>query len=228
MHRQKRASHTIREQGFTLAEILIAIAILAVLLSLLSSSYIGVIKAINLGMPGMEARTRADVAMTRISEDLLSLAFRDNDEEGADQAMGEQFPLTGTDQEINGRAADGLTFASSAHIRFSEEETETARSYITYSVEEDETGRGLILFRADRGEFIAEEDPRASRQILCDQVAGVDFTYFDDQGRPHEQWDGEKIPRMVSVRLELLDNSTPEGRHHLVTTDIILPVSLSP
>jgi general secretion pathway protein J len=207
--------------GFTLAEILIAIFIFAVVLTMIYTSYTGAFRVVNETESQAEIYRMARIAMERMIEDLESTYVPKS--EG--KAQKEENPIklfqfVGTDQEIEGRHADTLRFISRAYLNLSEDDEDTGKTEIGYYVKENEAGDGFVLYRSDRPifeeGFLIEED--FDGLVLCDGLESVNFTYYEESDEPIESWDStseehkDTIPRMVSILLEFvnpLNSETP-------------------
>ncbi len=208
-------------KGFTLLEILISISILAVILATIYSSYTGTYRVIDQTECQAEICTMASIAMERMAEDLESTYFPvygDSDESNQDR--NEDYMFIGEDREVNGRAADGLRFASTAHIDLGGRGRNTGATVISYLTEEASEGEGLILYRKD-SPFIhgtLSGDIEDKGLVLCEGLAAVDFKYYDQKGGIFQSWDsltqtrGKEIPGMIFVALEFenpLDHENP-------------------
>ena len=205
-----------RDQGFTLLEVLIAIVVTAMVVSMVTFSISSSIRVREVAMEQGEIYYRAQVALVRISEDIAS-------------ALPVKKPgFTGEKREIHGQRADFLQFTSAAHIDFLpkkelEEEPDvqekqgqagqesrelnrdfdipSPRTVITYEVmATDDNAQQLVLMRKDtllRGgdgnesgsDLWADEEDKG--YLLCDGLRAVRFTYLDRQGEEMEEWDAK-------------------------------------
>ncbi len=215
--------------GFTLLEILLAMVLLGLVVSMLAIALSGSLQVIDATEEQGDLYHRARVAMQRISDDLSSAVLTD-------------------DVEFIGTARDGeeprgelLRFSSMDHLVFAPEKQLPGMGIISYEVVPDRQEDGmLVLLRSDRlhrpGEkFGQEEGPAADKFLLCDRLRSVRFTYIDHQGRKQEQWDtrqapgdpGRKrrLPVAVTCRLEFwLDPETETSLSF--STTILLPAGL--
>ncbi|MBW1802740.1 MAG: type II secretion system protein [Deltaproteobacteria bacterium] len=209
---------SIYKQGFTLLEILIAIFIFASVLSTIFISYTGTYSIIDQTESRASIHRMARIALERMQEDLESVYFIS----GKEKSKSEDDPLhstpfVGKNSEIDGRAADTLSFLSTAHVVFDEEEKNPGIAGISYYVQESDNGDGLILYRSDTPEFSEAPEEGAGGLILCDGLFSTDFTYYDGDGKPHDSWDStgdefkNKFPVMVVIELSFIDSSDPES-----------------
>ena len=206
-------------KGFTLLEILIAMFIFAIVLSTIYTSYTGTFRIVNETESQADIYGMARIALERMLEDLES-ATSESDEDSA---------FVGEDTEIKGRNADSLRFISRAHLVFSEQEQASGTAEIAYYVQEDDEGEGFVLYRTDRPAFQEKPEEGTGGLVLCDSLVSVDFTYYDDEGEEHDNWDStseefkDKIPKMVSIKLEFENSADIEAPFSFMTS-VALPL----
>ena len=206
-------------KGFTLLEILIAMFIFAIVLSTIYTSYTGTFRIVNETESQADIYGMARIALERMLEDLES-ATSESDEDSA---------FVGEDTEIKGRNADSLRFISRAHLVFSEQEQPSGTAEIAYYVQEDDEGEGFVLYRTDRPAFQEKPEEGTGGLVLCDSLVSVDFTYYDDEGEEHDNWDStseefkDKIPKMVSIKLEFENSADIEAPFSFMTS-VALPL----
>ena len=218
--------------GFTLAEILIAIFIFAVILTMIYTSITGTFRVVDETESQAEIYRMARIAMERMVEDLEStyVPKREGNTQSEEDPM-QLFQFVGKDQEIKGRYADTLRFISRAHLNLSGDDEDTGKTEISYYVKENDQGEDFVLYRSDRPMFkkglLFEEDPDGL--LLCEGLASVNFTYYEEKGEPLENWDStseeqkDTIPRMVSVLLEFVNPLNSETPLRFMTS-ISLPI----
>ena len=221
----------ITEKGFTLLEVLLAFFIFSILFITIYTSYSGSFKTINMTENRMELYRKAAIVLVRISEDIQSSYISVLPPNSFGQPAG-YTQFLGEDTDINGRNADSLSFFSRIPPLFSEEDETASGQLISYSViqgsEEDE----LVLLRSENPEFIDESEDREGL-TLSDGLQAINFTYFDNDGEPHESWDsnsedfGKRLPGMVSITLEFLNYENPEAPLKVMTS-VALPVNYMP
>lgn len=171
-----------RGNGFTLLEVLLAILIFAVLVSMVSLSLSGSLQVVEATEKQGELFHRARTAMNRISEDIGSAM------------LVEGFEFIGSSEEVDGRRADTMQFVSSAHLIFNPEKQQPGLGIITYRVEtEQEDQRNLVLRRSDELWLPGVEQELAGEEgegfILSDKLRSVEFSYIDAEGESGEDWD---------------------------------------
>lgn len=214
--------------GMTLLEILIAMLILSVVVTMVSFSLSGSLNILNANRNQGEIYHRAQVAMQRIVEDLASAVL-----------VGD-FDFIGLGDEVDGEEANSLQFTSTAHIVFNQENDNPGLALISYSVEQDEEeDGGLLLIRADRlvvtSAAEGEVEDKGEGLVLSDGLKAVSFRYFDVEGDELETWTTEKenlesdserkLPVAVSCTLEYWLDKQQETSLEF-TTRVLLPVGL--
>jgi general secretion pathway protein J len=208
---------SVHKEGFTLLEILIAIAIFASVLSTIFISYTGTFNVLEQTESRANIYRMARIAFERMQEDLESAYFiRGTEQSESKENQFDYTPFLGKDAEIDGRDADTLSFISRAHVVFDVEENGTGIAGISYYVAENEKGDGFILYRSDTPQFEKAPEEGTGGLILCEGLFSVDFTYYDGDGKSHEEWGstGDKLkykfPVMVKIELSFIENSNSE------------------
>ncbi len=197
-----------KEDGFTLLEILLAIAIFAMVATLAYGAYRASFQIIQTTESQVEIYNKARVALDRLSQDLGSLY------------LGPTGFLQGKPQTIGSRQADTLRFTSRAHLVFNKNELAAGSATISYRLEEDPESKELMLYRQDTAFRPVEEgkseesDPRKGL-LLCDGLQEVAFLYYSRQGEEQDNWDskeiekadsqGQRQPGRIAIRLLFSD-----------------------
>jgi prepilin-type N-terminal cleavage/methylation domain-containing protein len=205
-------------KGFTLLELLIAIFIIAVVIAVLYTSYAGTFRNIDEARAQTDTYRRARIALERITEDLESAYLFQGMKETDDEDEGPPYPgvFIGEAVAYEGRNASRLRFSSRAHIDFLEERTTPARAEINYYAIESETDKRFILYRSDTPEFDHRPKKNEGGLPVCDNLRSIEFTYHDNEGQGHENWDSTKgdfegrLPLMVTVQLDFSINEDEE------------------
>jgi len=214
--------------GFTLLEIMLAMMILAVVVSMVSFGLSGSIKAIDGTREQGDVYYRAQVAMERISEDLSAAVLT------------EHVDFYGGAMEVSTDHRVGLSFASMAHLVFDAEKDKPGLGIIGYAVVQDkDDAQQLMLLRSDvLYRPMAEQERKVTEReafLLCDRLKSVRFSYFTQEGEEVEAWDTRKkddeekkkrqLPAAVQCLLEFwLDRSA--GTTLIFSTTVALPTGL--
>lgn len=171
------------DRGFTLLEILMAISIFAIVISLAYGSYRSTFRVIDQTEARAEIANQARIAMDRLLQDLNCLY------------PGTDGFLVGATQTIDGNRADTAQFTSTAHLRLNRNQPPAGYATIAYTVREDKETGALNLFRQDRafhpGE--PEEQSGAAEALLCGGLREVRFLYADHNGDLKDDWDSKAI-----------------------------------
>jgi len=238
-----KLKHICDKKGFTLLEILIAIALFAALVAMLYPAYIGTFRNIDVTESYGTIYRMARIALERISEDLAGVC-----PPSITGSLDDEDPMKGflgKDSEIEGRGADELWFVSEKHISFrsrgkvtdSEDMSETiseilisGRGYIRYYIDEIEGKDGFVLYRSDNPELADQSVEKTEKYILCEGLHGVNFSFQDENGDIYDEWDSSigsfmgKLPALVSVELEFINPSDPESPVKFITS-VSIPLS---
>lgn len=221
-------NHRSRPPGFTLAEILIAIAIFALLVSAIMGSFSGVFAPTQAIAVQRTNNAMARACLLRMTTDLGNIYV-------------DRPPLytpPQTDQEssvyrfVGRRPSDAsprvlLRFSSRAHVDFNPQPRRgiaVIRYYLEAVDEQPEP-----TFRLRRSDVLADAgtlpEPR-NDPILCENIKALQLEYRDDEGEIAEEWDSSSAdhnfatPRAVRIRLEL---GGPAGSA-VYTTIVTLPL----
>ena len=193
-----------RRKGFTLVEMLVAIVILAVVLTIAYSVFSSSYSALHRVNPDRDPFQTARLILDRMTEEIQSAYHR--------PGLG-YTGFVGKSDEKDEAPWDSLTFSTMANfywIKKVEGINESDFLRISYTLVEDEEERRLM--RAQDPAFGPFEDDwetlssteRGVHQ-LADGVWGIDLRYFDGEDWV-EDWnsaDQEKLPRAVEVKLIL-------------------------
>ena len=219
-------------EGFTLLEILIALAIFSIIITAIYTSYTGTFKVIDETESQTEIYRIARITMERMLEDLESVYIPKSIEGGQSEGeVAESFQFLGEDRFINGKDADILRFVSRAEVGLNEQEQDTGIWEIIYLTKESDNGEGLVIYRGDKPMFqqVSDIEDESSSLILCEKLESVNFTYYDKDNEALEGWDStsidlkNKVPKMVSIALEFANISSPENPIKFIT-NLSLPI----
>lgn len=210
-------------RGFTLLELLIAMVLLAVVVSLTYGAYNTTFKV----MDGASARAkygeRARVTFDRIRDDLSSF-YR-----GSDPVF------TGITKNYGDYRGDQLTFSSTAHLSFSKGSLVVGQTTIRYRIVQDD---GLLqLFRVDQPYYPDDsiDIDDLTGMLLCDDLKEFSLKYIDSDDNSEDSWkiedDGSDsdstLPVMVEVHL-VFQNEEKDDELISYSTRIALPQETEP
>lgn len=211
--------------GFTLMELLIAMSILAVVLSTLFAAYGGTFRVLRDTQSRSDIYEMAGTAAARIIEDLESAVSPAA--AGTSGAGGAPALFRGERKETRGMATDSLVFRTRSSVSFSVEGPGEPEVDVHYDVSEPEDGAGLTLYR--RSSPLLARGP-ADGWPLCDRLEGVRFSYVDEKGDELERWDSTedafagRLPSLVVVELSFFNPIAPEAPYRFKTA-VALPMA---
>ncbi len=195
--------------GFTLLEVLLAVAILGVVVAMTSIALNSTVKLVEMTNSQQDIYRQVKVTFERITEDITSALA---DKGGV---------FIGQESEIDGRAADNLTFLSRAHLSLAAESGSGGEAVIRYRVVVDEAeSEYLKLLRFDTLNRPGGTVSNEPGFILCENIYSFKLKYFDIDGQEFDSWDtgtddesdsGKRIvlPAVVSITIEFkLDDNT--------------------
>ena len=186
---------TTRNEGFTLIEVLIAVALSALLLITVYSTYFSVARTIDTTSQTQELLETGRVLLEMVKRDIRG-------------ARGGQFPLIGKLGEIDGKQVTDIEFVTSS--RGGKEAS--AWSKVAYSLIQDERGDKIFVKREVKN---PKEDVYQLGRVfeVSRMVSSFQLNYFDGT-QWVDQWDSRstgKLPKQVRIFVEISDgkdNST--------------------
>ena len=225
---RRRIKTSIRGRGgFTLIEILTAIFILAIVVSLVLSAFEGIFSNadhINISSDLFEMGT---ACLDRMAADLKAahvlLYPRYRPPDPMDDKI-EIYRVKGETRDAGGHAFAWLRFTSMAHLPLNHDAREGIAE-IVYYVQQANDGT-FVIRRADKLYPYPEFEERDTDPVLCEKVREFSLTYYDPKEREYEEWDSQSddteygTPRAVGVRLVVGDESAA----YTFSTRITLPV----
>jgi general secretion pathway protein J len=214
-------------RGFTLIEILIAIFILAVVVSLVVSAFNGIFSnadAINLGSDLYEMGT---AGLDRMAVDLKAMHVlqypRYSPPDMSDEKP-EIYRVKGETRSVGSHTFAWLRFTSMAHLPLNHDNREGI-AQIVYYVQQTAAG-DYVIRRQDKLYPYPDFEESDTDPVLCEQVREFSLTYYDTKGGEYEAWDSQSddteygTPRAVGIKLVLGDEAAP----YTFSTQISLPV----
>ncbi len=218
-------------RGFTLLEILVALFIFGTVLAAIYAAYGGTFRLIGATRDQAEIYQMARVAMERIGEDLAAAIPPGPPEPEAEAEAGAgagEVALAGVDEVAGGMAADTLRFRSLAHVALAGARGAGGPAVISYTVQPAAEGGGLVLYREDRPEAESAGGEGGRGYVLCDRLAGVNFTYYAEGGEEYDHWDTAdpasqgRLPARVAVELQF-QAGNGDTRPLKFRTAVVLP-----
>jgi general secretion pathway protein J len=213
--------------GFTLMEVLIAIAILAIVVTTVLASFNSVFSTTAVLDESADIYEMAKNCLKRIVLDLESIHVSQRplyQPPELDQPP-DPYRFVATAEDAGGTGfAQNLRFASRAHIRLENNSREGIAEVIYYLKAVDD-GQ-LTLKRADNLYPYPEFEEKGSDPTLCKHVKSLSFRFYDQDGNEFELWDsdsdefGYATPKAIAIKLELTKNAAS----HNFETMVSLPI----
>jgi general secretion pathway protein J len=214
-----------RTAGFTLLEAMIAMAIMAMMGALIWGSMNPSFQL----KEEVEAQADHDAAIRQAVNRMareISMAFLSNDyDKGRYREM-----LTLFQGRRNAGNRDRLLFTTLAHERLYENALESDQVIVEYRILEDPDVEGqLDLMRREKTVIDDQQDRGGVEEVLCEDVQGLAFRYWDDQKKDWvEEWDTKDVSRtgQLPFRVEITLLAGPRGTvpvKYLTQAQIFLP-----
>jgi general secretion pathway protein J len=224
--RQQAASSRKPQAGFTLMEVLVAITILAVVVTTILASFNSVFSTTEALDESADMYEMAKNCMQRLTEDLESIHISDRPlykPPEFDQPP-DPYRIVTTAGDIDGMGIAQFRFASRAHISLGKSPGKGIAEIIYY-VQAGNDG-DLVLKRADNLYPYPAFEERSSDPVLCKYVKSLAFKFYNADGTESDAWDsdsdefGHATPKAIAVRLELAKKTAS----HAFETMVSLPI----
>ncbi len=191
------------KEGFTLLEVLIAIAIFAIAVSVVYALYAAILSTVQNAGDRISQNERVQIAFERMSRDLTGLYH------------GKEGYLLGRDA-ANASDEPILELVSTAHLSFDPTAPPTALTIIRYYMLERGGDGRFSLLRSDSPLMPGAQDdqpgPEAKRFVLCEGLREIKLRYYDREDRDAAEWeriaengeeidDADRFPARVSIEL---------------------------
>jgi general secretion pathway protein J len=199
-------------RGFSLLEVMIAIAITAVIGAMAAGVYQQVDHAATVARDQGERYAGARLALTRLSRE-LTMAFLT---EHYDRARYRDRPT------LFKGDGDTLLFTTMAHVRLVQDAKESDQSLVEYLVERDPVSGEDALFRREKVRIDDEPDRGGRKDLVASHVKGLSLRYWDLKRKEWvREWSTRtpeklnELPTRVRIELEV---KLADGRTEKFTT----------
>ncbi|MGB7067277.1 MAG: type II secretion system protein GspJ, partial [Syntrophobacteria bacterium] len=191
--------------GFTLLEILIAIAILALVVSSLYGAYSGTMETTEMVESARDVDQTARLALMQMVDDFSSLYYKKAEGENENSP----FRFQGG-KEAEGEGGTVVEFASTSHLGFDGSFPNLRINRVSYVLEkqaDDQKYYRLVRMELPFADLSGEREETAVE--LADTVESLTLTYLNEDGETLSQWDSKAeetagiLPRLVHIRLQL-------------------------
>jgi len=194
------------KSGFTLVEVMVAAAILALIVSMLYIAFASSVKTMEAGTEGGAIFRKAGVVLNRMA---LEISCARLPAEEADTSA--QHAFIGEDKTEDGVPQDTLTFISTAlPLRGPSRGIKQVGYYIA---PDSETDKLALFMKEDTTPALGNSAEHAGKgMLLAEGIEGLDVTYYDIQGREWKRWDtttpvfARKLPQLVRIAIFFKDD----------------------
>ena len=222
-------------KGFTLIEVLLAMAMVAILFTLLYGTFGSSSDLIQASEQEGESYHMARLAIRQLSQELTSVVqsvngavFHATEGAGCPQIARVEFLDAGeaedkggigfvaVDAEEDDRPVDCLTFATYAHGRYRPDAKESDLSVVTYWLDGDK------VMHEEETNLFSLSSKSVESYPLAEGVEGMNFKFFDGTEWV-DAWDAGKqdgLPYAVEVELRFL---LPSAERRVLTTLVSVP-----
>ncbi len=194
------------KSGFTLVEVMISVAILALIVSMLYIAFASSVKTMETGTEGGEIFRKAGVVLNRMAQEISCARLPSKEEEASTQ-----YAFIGEDKTEDGVPQDTLTFISTALPLQGPSRGIKQVGY--YIAPDSETDKLALFMQEDTTPALVNSPENAAKgMLLAEGIEGLDLTYYDSQGREWKRWDtttpvfAKKLPQLVRISLFFKDD----------------------
>ena len=190
---------TRRGAGFSLVEVLVAMAITAVVGGLVFGTYSSLDRANETVRVQGDRYASSRVALTRLARELSMAYVSDH----FDPSQHRERPTLFVGRE------DTLLFTTLAHERLWLDARESNQAVVEYRLDDDPSDRDRqALFRREKARIDAEADRGGREDLVADGVSALRFRYWDPQRKEWmREWSTRSVDRAnalpTRVRIEL-------------------------
>jgi general secretion pathway protein J len=216
-------------RGFTLVEVMIAVAITAVIGVMVMGAFQRVYAAKELTEAQADRFGSARVTLTRLARELSGAFLSDHYDR-------KRFPRDAPTlfRGKDGGAQDDLLFATMSHERLTRDAKESDQAILEYTVEPDPERPGeTALFRREKARFDENPDRGGEKAVVCENVSTFDVQYWDWKKQEWaREWasNGLEHPNILPTRVKIrLGVKGTDGKEQVFETQtriaIIRPLS---
>ena len=205
-----------RQAGFTLLEIMVAVLIMAMLLTFTFQAYRGIESSYQRVGNSTSRDRAARIVLDRLERELVGSVLVER-EQGTDPLLDPYF-FYGNAKPYADSEGDELRFVTRTPLR-APGAPSVGLEIVTYGAIPSQTGAGLALLRQAEAmpPQLAKEIVWTEPEVVVDNVALFIARYHSDQGDAAEGWDStgverlDQLPSELVVTVSLLEPSGPNG-----------------
>lgn len=217
------------KKGFTLIEILLAVFIFSIIITIVFGSYNFVFSAANHADENIKVCRMASNCLIRMTTDIESLYISMPPEYSPPNFNGDpdQYRIIGSTGYSGNTDFARLRFTSHEHLPVGKNDHHKGLARIVYYVQQ-KNDDNFVLSRSDILSFSDSEpfEERKSDPVLCNSLISFRLTYFDTKGETYDYWDSESddfdysTPGAIGIQLEIAYNNTSR----FFATTVYIPV----
>ncbi len=211
-----------KKNGFTLFEVLLTMAILAVVFSLLYMTFHQSMAVMAHTEDRAEVIQRGRLILERLGEELKGSFIPA--QENFSKAF--RYGLVGQSMKEGDNFMDRLDFTTLLNPQASSPAGRGEILELAYFLDHEPGGKALTLFRR-QDEAIDGDLLRGGHSLaVCDRVRSLSFLFFDQQGGKQKEWNSlegahrNELPSRIQVQLKLEDS---RGQLYVFRTQVYLP-----
>jgi len=212
--------HTAAQPGFTLLELMLALALLALLMMMLYQSFAAVAGSKLHGENRLAADQEGRAIMWQLSKEIRGLIQT--------PLIVSKTLLIGQARKQSGTALDSISFSTVDVTHRRSLNGIGTEELVAYSAQPNPDHRGwFTLTRSQASALLTRSSPGLPPVVLADNLLGLHVRYFDGQ-RWLESWDsrsmppGQVLPLAISLDLSLM---APGGRPAHFSTTVTVPMA---
>ena len=204
--------------GFTLMEVLIATAILAIVLSIVYGSFVQTKRVIARAEGSVDELRGVRVSFNRMMWD-LSMAFLSKQDPDQTDQTDVNTIFVGTNDFAAGYPNDSIDFTSYANRIRNKDARESDQTEVGYYLNRNFDGDTVLMKREKRR--IDKKPLEGGKSYeLSEDVIGLNFRYLDQEGAWVDSWDSrvsKAIPEAVEITLIIKDRTGSERSYRTIT-----------
>jgi general secretion pathway protein J len=215
-----------QETAFTLMEVLVAMTILAVVVTTILASFNAVFSTTEALDESADIYDMAKNCLQRISSDLESIYISQRPQYKPpefDQPP-DPYRIVATPGDIDGMGIAQFRFTSRAHLNL-EGSPRKGIAEIVYYVQAGNEGE-QVLKRADSLYPYPKFEEKGSDPILCKYVKSLAFKFYNADGTASDVWDSDSdefayaTPTAIAVKLELANKNSTQTFETMISLPI--------